>query len=79
MLLVNTPAALKIIDQMHDIIPDNPDALALKAGIYQSQGKLAAAAAVLSALHPLPGTYLFRGQIVQWMGLSGATQKVSLL
>ena len=61
------PAALKACDQILDMLPDDSDTLAAKAGIYQAQGNLAAAAALLSPLHPHPGpSYLFRVQINQW-------------
>jgi serine/threonine-protein kinase len=66
-MLGQYPAALKANDQILDILPDNLDALATKASIYQAQGNLAAAAALLSPLHPHPGpSYLFRVQINQW-------------
>jgi TolB-like protein/Flp pilus assembly protein TadD len=64
-------AALKVYDQVLDIIPGNPDALAGKIGIYQAQGNLPAAAALLSPL-PLPypegsnWPFLWDVQIVQW-------------
>ena len=45
-------AALKVYDQVLDIIPGNPDALAGKIGIYQAQGNLPTAAALLSPLPP---------------------------
>ena len=61
------PAALKACDQILDMLPDDSDTLAAKAGIYQAQGNLAAAARLLSPLHPHPGpSYLFRVQINQW-------------
>ena len=41
------PAALKLYDRMLDITPNNPDALALKASIYQAQGNLEEAAKML--------------------------------
>ena len=64
-------AALKVYDQVLDIIPGNPDALAGKIGIYQAQGNLPAAAALLSPL-PLPypegsnWPFLWDVQINQW-------------
>jgi TolB-like protein/Flp pilus assembly protein TadD len=62
------PAALKACDQILDMLPDDSNTLATKAGIYQAQGNLAAAAALLSPLHPHPGaSYLFRVQIDQWI------------
>ena len=64
-------AALKVYDQVLDIIPGNPDALAGKIRIYQAQGNLPTAAALLSPL-PLPypegsnWPFLWDVQIVQW-------------
>jgi TolB-like protein/Flp pilus assembly protein TadD len=64
-------AALKVYDQVLDIIPGNSDALAGKIGIYQAQGNLPAAAALLSPL-PLPypegsnWPFLWDVHIVQW-------------
>ena len=59
------PAALKACDQILDIIPGNSQALATKAGIYQAQGNLPAAAALLSPLHPETNSSLYRTQIDQ--------------
>jgi TolB-like protein/class 3 adenylate cyclase/Tfp pilus assembly protein PilF len=59
--------ALKTYDQMLEISPDSQDALAEKAGIYQAQGNLSAAATLLSRLRPEPGTNAFYYQIQQWM------------
>ena len=49
-----------------NILPGNLDALASKASIYQAQGNLAAAAALLSGRSPHAGEYLFFVQIKQW-------------
>ncbi len=45
------PAALKLYDRVLDITPNNPDALAAKAGIYQAQGNLKEAAKMLVAVN----------------------------
>ena len=58
-MLRQYPAALKACDQILDILPDNSAALASKASIYQAQGNLAAAAALLSGLPPHPDPYVF--------------------
>ena len=65
-MLRQYPAALKACDQILDILPGNSDALASKASIYQAQGNLAAAAALLSPLAPHPDPYVLRLQIKQW-------------
>ena len=44
--------ALRKFDQVLDIIPDDLDTLAQKAGIAQAQGDLPRAAALLAPLHP---------------------------
>jgi tetratricopeptide (TPR) repeat protein len=44
--------ALRKFDQVLDIIPDDLDTLAQKAGIAQAQGDLTRAAALLAPLHP---------------------------
>src|SRR5207253_2673900 len=46
------PEALRKLDQVLDIIPDDVDTLAEKAGIAQAQGDLARASALLAPLHP---------------------------
>jgi TolB-like protein len=64
-MLRQYPAALKACDQILDILPGNSTALASKASIYQEQGNLAAAAALLSPLAPHPDPYVLRLQIKQ--------------
>src|SRR5262249_51039605 len=44
------PAALKLYDRALDIMPNDPDVIASKAGIYQAQGKLQEAATFLSGI-----------------------------
>jgi len=44
--------ALRKLDQVLNIIPDDVDTLAFKAGIAQAQGDLPRAAALLAPLHP---------------------------
>jgi TolB-like protein/Tfp pilus assembly protein PilF len=46
------PDALRKLDQVLDIIPDDLDTLATKAGIAQAEGDLPRAAALLAPLHP---------------------------
>jgi tetratricopeptide (TPR) repeat protein len=46
------PEALRKVDQVLNIIPDDPDALVLKAAIAQAEGDLPRAAALLAPLHP---------------------------
>jgi TolB-like protein/class 3 adenylate cyclase/Tfp pilus assembly protein PilF len=46
------PDALRKLDQVLDIIPDDVDTLAEKAGIVQAEGDLPRAAALLAPLHP---------------------------
>jgi TolB-like protein/class 3 adenylate cyclase/Tfp pilus assembly protein PilF len=46
------PEALKKLDQILNITPDDVDALGLKAAIYQAEGDLPRAAALLAPLHP---------------------------
>ena len=52
MILRRFPEALRKFDQVLDIIPDDLDTLAQKAGIAQAQGDLPRAAALLAPLHP---------------------------
>src|SRR5204862_1605632 len=46
------PEALRKVDQILNIAPDNLEALASKAGIAQAEGDLPRAAALLGPLHP---------------------------
>jgi serine/threonine-protein kinase len=46
------PEALRKVDQVLNITPDDVDTLAQKAGIAQAQGDLPRASALLSPLHP---------------------------
>jgi TolB-like protein/Tfp pilus assembly protein PilF len=46
------PEALRKLDQVLNIIPDDVDTLVEKAGIAQSEGDLPRASAILAALHP---------------------------
>jgi serine/threonine protein kinase/Tfp pilus assembly protein PilF len=46
------PEALRKLDQVLNITPDDVDTLALKAGIAQAQGDLPRASALLPPLHP---------------------------
>src|SRR5256886_9022660 len=46
------PEAMRKLDQVVDIIPDDVDTLAEKAAIAQAEGDLPRAAAVLAPLHP---------------------------
>ena len=46
------PEALRRLDQVLDITPDDPDTLMLKAGIAQAEGDLPRASALLAPLHP---------------------------
>ena len=46
------PEALRKLDQVLNITPDDVDTLALKAGIAQAEGDLPRAAALLAPLHP---------------------------
>src|SRR5204863_572693 len=52
MLLRRFVEALRKFDQVLDVIPDDVDTLAQKAGIAQAQGDLLRAAALLAPLHP---------------------------
>jgi TolB-like protein/Tfp pilus assembly protein PilF len=47
-MLRQFPAALKLYDRALDIVPDNPDLMASKAGIYQAEGNLQEAAKLLT-------------------------------
>ena len=49
-MLRQFPAALKLYDRALDIIPNDPDLMAVKASIYQAEGNLAQAAKFLSGM-----------------------------
>jgi len=46
------PEALRKLDQVLDITPDDPDTIAIKAAIAQAEGDLLRASALLTPLHP---------------------------
>ena len=50
------PEALRKLDQVLNITPDDVDTLATKAAIAQAEGDLPRAAALLAPLHPAPTT-----------------------
>jgi eukaryotic-like serine/threonine-protein kinase len=52
MIVRRFPEALRKFDQVLDVIPDDLDTLAQKAGIAQAEGDLPRAAALLAPLHP---------------------------
>jgi tetratricopeptide (TPR) repeat protein len=60
-------AVLKAHGRVLDIIPGDVSTLAQEAGVYQAQGDLAAAAAVLAPLHLDPNSAFFWRQIDQWI------------
>jgi len=51
-ILRRFPEALRKLDQVLDITPDDVDTLALKAAIAQAEGDLPRASALLASLHP---------------------------
>ena len=58
--------ALRTYDRLLDMIPDELACFSNKIAIYQDQGDLAAAAAMLASLHPAMTSDLFPAQIDQW-------------
>jgi TolB-like protein/Tfp pilus assembly protein PilF/class 3 adenylate cyclase len=60
------PEALRKLDQILDIAPDDLEILVLKAGIAQAEGDLPRASALLAALHPnADDTNTFETQVYQ--------------
>ena len=60
------PEALRKLDQVLNITPDDVDTLAYKAAIAQAEGDLPRAAALLAPLHPTPTTpYALETQVYQ--------------
>src|SRR5262249_20667664 len=65
-MLRQFPAALKLYDRVLDIIPNDPDFMALKAGIYQAEGDLEEAAKVLPEVNAQsPSQLAFLTKITQ--------------
>src|SRR4029450_9328907 len=52
LLLRRFPEALRKLDQVLDITPDDLDTLTVKAAIAQAEGNIPLAAALLAPLHP---------------------------
>jgi TolB-like protein/Flp pilus assembly protein TadD len=66
MRLRRFPEALRRLDQVLNITPDDDHTLAFKAGIAQSQGDLPRAAALLAPLHPnADDTVVLEAQVYQ--------------
>jgi TolB-like protein/Tfp pilus assembly protein PilF len=59
------PAALKLFDRVLDITPNDPDAMAAKADIYQTEGNLQEAARLLSGINETSPSSVFETKIVQ--------------
>ena len=60
------PVSLKLYDQALDIMPDDPDVKAEKAGIYQAQGNLQEAASLLSQINEqTPSIVVFWNKLIQ--------------
>ena len=65
-MLRQFPAALKLYDRALDIVPNDPDLMAAKAGIYQAEGNLQEAAKFLSDINwQTPSWYAFSTKITQ--------------
>jgi TolB-like protein/Tfp pilus assembly protein PilF len=65
-VLRQLPAALRLCDQALDIVPNHPDLMAEKAGIYQAQGNLEQAAKCLLEINAqTPTEYTFMIKITQ--------------
>jgi serine/threonine protein kinase/Tfp pilus assembly protein PilF len=65
-MLRRFPDALLKLDQVLNIIPDDVDTLAIKAGVAQAEGDLPRAAALLASLHPgADSSYVLETQVYQ--------------
>jgi len=65
-LLRRFPEALRKLDQVLNITPDDMDTIAIKAGIAQGEGDLARASALLTPLHPAADhTFALETQVYQ--------------
>jgi TolB-like protein len=72
------PAALKLCDRALDVLPDDPDRIAVKAGIYQAQGNLQEAAKLLTQINaqtPSGAAFSFKiGQLMLERNLGKAVR-----
>jgi tetratricopeptide (TPR) repeat protein len=59
------PAALKLCDRVLDIVPNDPDATATKAGIYQAEGNLQEAGKLLAEVNAQTHAGTFEAKITQ--------------
>jgi len=59
------PAALKLYDRMLDVTPNDPDAMAAKARIYQAEGNLHEAAGFISEINNQTSPFVFSTKINQ--------------
>jgi TolB-like protein len=60
------PAALKLYDRVLDIMPNDPNMIAHKAGVYHAQGNLQEAARLLSGINEqTPNALIFSAKIDQ--------------
>jgi TolB-like protein/Tfp pilus assembly protein PilF len=74
------PAALKLYDRALDIIPNDPDVMAAKAGIHQAQGNLEQAAKVLSEISAhTPSENAFAAKLTQLRLERNLSEAVGLL
>jgi TolB-like protein/class 3 adenylate cyclase/Tfp pilus assembly protein PilF len=65
-ILRRFPEALRKLDQVLDIIPDDVDTLTIKASVAQAEGDLPRAAALLTPLHPnADDSYALETQVYQ--------------
>ena len=64
-MLRQLPTALKLYDRALDIVPNDPDLMALKAGIYQAEGNLKEAVTLLSEINEKTPSNSFNEKVVQ--------------
>jgi tetratricopeptide (TPR) repeat protein len=65
-MLRQFPAALRLFDRALDFLPNDPDLMAVKAGIYQAEGNLQGAADLLTEINAqAPTAITFRTKIYQ--------------
>jgi serine/threonine protein kinase/Tfp pilus assembly protein PilF len=66
LMLRQFPAALRLYDRALDFLPNDPDLMALKAGIYQGEGNLQEAANLLTEINAQAPTFnTFKSKIFQ--------------